>query len=443
MLEEFIRFKTLFASPENRTIESLKKIYDDSEEMKKIIAELISPFLNEEVIGDKNILLKPNWVLHDRKDDDNICLRTNDAIIISILSFILQYKPRAVVIGDAPIQGCNWDAMISNRLSVNVNAMANEFNIPITIKDFRRTTFSPELNNPSIDRSPLSEYLIFDLGKNSHLESITSGKNEFRVTSYNPDRLIESHSQGIHKYCITKELFSADVIISLPKVKTHQKTGITCALKNLVGINGDKDYLPHHRIGGTGFGGDCYPGKNVLRLMSEYLLDEANRRQGKWSYKIFSLTSAIVWKLTKPSKLHHLSAAWHGNDTTWRMVLDLNKIALYGRSDGTISSDKQRVLFSFCDGIIAGQGDGPLKPEPHALGVISFTNNSHLNDYCMAILMGFEPENIPLLNSFSRLYNDDNYEIILDSYKVGVRQLKNISLKTLPAPGWVDHLIKC
>ena len=32
---------------------------------------------------------------------------------------------------------------------------------------------------------------------------------------------------------------------SLPKLKTHKKAGITCALKNLIGINGNKEYLPH------------------------------------------------------------------------------------------------------------------------------------------------------------------------------------------------------
>ena len=29
----------------------------------------------------------------------------------------------------------------------------------------------------------------------------------------------------------------ADIVISLPKIKSHQKTGITGAIKNLVGIN--------------------------------------------------------------------------------------------------------------------------------------------------------------------------------------------------------------
>ena len=65
----------------------------------------------------------------------------------------------------------------------------------------------------------------------------------------------------------------ADVIINLPKLKTHQKAGITCALKNLIGINGNKEYLPHHRIGGFELGGDCYPGSSDLKRALEFIHD--------------------------------------------------------------------------------------------------------------------------------------------------------------------------
>ncbi len=252
--------------------------------------------------------------------------------------------------------------------------------------------------------------------------------------------MAQSHRTGVHKYCITKELFEADVVISMPKVKTHQKNGITCALKNLVGLNGDKDYLPHHRIGGTGFGGDCYPGKNIFRLASEYLLDMANRRQGKFLYRPLVFLASVIWKLSNPKKVHHLSAAWYGNDTTWRMVMDLNKIAVYGKSDGTISKTPQRQLYSLCDGIIGGQGDGPLRPEPLPLGIISFTNHSGLNDICMATLMGFDYKKIPLLANQKINLTSIDTEIILDDVKVDLKELEKRSISTLPPPGWMEYL---
>ena len=48
----------------------------------------------------------------------------------------------------------------------------------------------------------------------------------------------------------------ADVVINLPKLKTHKKTGVTISLKNMVGINGYRNCLPHHTIGTPDASGD-------------------------------------------------------------------------------------------------------------------------------------------------------------------------------------------
>lgn len=438
---QFCNIVTLYSSQHERNLSFLQEHYSNITLLKEKIAIAGEGFLNKpELIKGEKILLKPNWVLHNRKPDDDICLRTNDAFILAAIEILLEQQPASIVIGDAPVQGCNWDEMISNELLAGINSLSEKYNILIRIKDFRRVTFDPTLNNPIKERNPLSDYLIFDLGKDSQLEPISSDKNIFRVTNYDPDRLAESHRKGVHKYCITKELFEADVVISMPKIKTHQKTGITGALKNLVGINGDKDYLPHHRIGGVGFGGDCYPGKNIFRLTAEYLLDMANRRQGKVLYKPLVFAAAVIWKLSNPKKVHDLAAAWHGNDTTWRMVLDLNKIAVYGKADGTISTEPQRTLFSLCDGIIGGQGNGPLVPDPLPLGIISFTNSSGLNDVCMGTLMGFDIDRIPLLKSaFKKIETDEN-TIFLNGEKVNLKELAKQSIETLPPPGWLEYL---
>ena len=440
-MKDFVKIVTLYSSQNERNLSQLKKHYSNIALLKDKIVSVGDGILNNpELIKGKKIMLKPNWVLHSRTPDDEICLRTNDTFILAALEIILEQKPSQILIGDAPIQGCNWDKMLSKDFRSGINNFSKKHNIPIIIKDFRRVTFNPELNNPIKERNPITEYLIFDLGECSYLETISTNKNIFRVTNYDPDRLAESHKKGVHKYCITKEIFESDIVISMPKIKTHQKTGITGALKNLVGINGDKDYLPHHRIGGTGFGGDCYPGNNVIRLGAEYLLDMANRRQGKLLYKPLLYSAAVVWKLSNPKKVHDLAAAWHGNDTTWRMVMDLNKIAVYGKSDGTISDNPQRSIFSLCDGIIGGQGNGPLKPEPLPLGIVSFTNNSGLNDICLATLMGFEYENIPQLANQKIDLSSTNIEVILNGRMVNIEDLLKESIETTPPPGWSSHI---
>ncbi len=440
-IESFVRIELLFVENKFKTINNLSNLYNDKSQLKDKIRKLGEGVLdNETKIKGKKVLLKPNWVYQNKVKEDEICLRTNDTFLLAALEVILEQKPAKVVIGDAPIQGCKWDKMLNHEFLHNCEELGIKNSIPIIIKDFRRVTFEPSLNNPIKERNPISDYLIFDLGNESFLESISSKTNIFRVNNYNPDRLDESHRKGVHKYCITKELFDADIIISLPKVKTHQKTGITCALKNLVGLNGDKDYLPHHRIGGQGFGGDCYPGKNYLRLWSEYALDKANRQQGKISYPIWVYLSLLLWKSSFPKKVHNLSAGWYGNDTTWRMVMDLNKVAIYGKTDGTIAKEPQRLLYSLCDGIVGGQGNGPLQPIPLPLGIICFSNNSPMNDICMATLMGFDFHQIALLQSAYFETQNQNIKITLNGIETTYQDLSAFSVSTIPPTGWMNYL---
>jgi uncharacterized protein (DUF362 family) len=440
-MKEFVKIELLCTEKQYRTIKYLSNFYTEKSLLREKIKKVGEGVLdNETLIKGKKILLKPNWVLHNQKEDDEVCLRTNDSFLFIALDVILEQKPAQIVIGDAPIQRCSWDKMLSKKFLAGLDVLSKKYNIPIIVKDFRRVTFDPSLNNPIKDRNPISDYVIFDLGKESYLESISSNKNIFRVTCYNPDRLGESHRKGVHKYCITKELFDADVIITLPKVKTHQKTGITGALKNLVGVNGDKDYLPHHRIGGKGFGGDCYPGKNYLRLWSEFALDKANRKHGKRVYDFWMYLSIILWKLSLPKKVHDLAAAWHGNDTTWRMVMDINKVAIYGKKDGTLSEEPQRTIYSLCDGIVGGQGNGPLNPTPLPLGFISFSNNSSMTDICMGTLMGFDIHQIPLLEAAHKDTINQQIDVTLNGEKTIYQNLSDFSISTIPPPGWIDYL---
>ncbi len=383
-------------------------------------------------------MLKPNWVKHSRNPEDEICLRTHDNFVLAVTKVILTMEPSLLIIGDAPIQGCNWDNMISGKLLKELNKLSDQYATPVQLKDFRRRTYRLSDNNPQSQLKPMSDYLIFDLGEESLLEPITvSGQSKFRVTNYDPDRMSSAHAPGVHRYCITNELFLADVIISLPKIKTHQKTGLTGALKNIVGLNGDKDFLPHHRLGGTRFGGDCYPGGSLLRYWSEIMLDKANRRQGKKIFWYWQKFSSLLWRLSLPGNEHNIAAGWHGNDTTWRMVADLNRIAEYGNADGTLSEKPLRKIFSLCDGIIGGQGDGPLEPIPFPLGIVSFTNNSLANDRAMSILMGLPIDKIPLLNSLP--YKETECEIQLNNKNIRMEELGQYALKALPPKGWVNY----
>ena len=138
--------------------------------------------------------------------------------------------------------------------------------------------------------------------------------------------------------------------------------------------------------------------------------------------------------------VHQMAAGWYGNDTTWRMVLDLNKIAVFGNLDGKIHPTPQRVVYSLCDGIIGGQGNGPLDPEPLPLGIISFSNHSYMTDICMAVLMGFDIKKIPLLSAAFELSGSQDVDIFLDKKAVSCNELKQFAVKTTPPLGWQQYL---
>lgn len=437
----FLNIYTVYDEETQRNIHLLSSLYHNHKFLFLTLEKILNGHLSINIKA-KRILLKPNWVYHYKRKTDWACLVTNENFILALLEVIVRYKPCSIVIGDAPIQSCIWEKLVSNEFLNRVKNLSEKHNIPIQIKDLRRTIFIPGRKILHNELNPLEEYVIFNLGYNSFLEPITYNKTKFRVTNYDSKKLEDSHKQGIHKYCISREIFDSDIVISLPKIKTHQKTGVTGALKNLVGINGDKDFLPHHRMGGTKRGGDCYPGGNILRYLSEQIVNKANKHRGKFEYLQLIRLASLFWRLSLPRKVHRLDAGWWGNDTTWRMVLDLNLIVYYGKTDGTVSDQPQRKVFSLCDGIIAGQGEGPLSPEPLPLGIISFTDNPAANDIAMVTLMGFDYKKFPLLTESYKLFNFYDVNLKLNDKFIKLNDLNKYSIPTMPPGGWKDYLLQ-
>jgi hypothetical protein len=90
-----------------------------------------------------------------------------------------------------------------------------------------------------------------------------------------------------------------------------------------------------------------------------------------------------------------INGGWSGNDTCWRMVHDLYRAVLYARSDGTLATDRRRLPLTIVDGLVAGEGDGPLRPDPRNAGILMVGYEAPWLDYFGALLMGYEPEKIP------------------------------------------------
>lgn len=346
------------------------------------------------------VVLKPNWVYHENSSGHGIdCLVTHASVLGAVLDMVLRGNPGKVVVGDAPIQGCDLLKLMDATGYSALKRHYAQLGAPVGWMDFRRTVLAnPEgVWDRQTNVRPFDEYVVFDLGSDSLLEPISMDAQRFRVTMYDPNLMRLTHAPGRHQYLLSREVVEADVVINLPKLKTHKKSCLTGALKNLVGINGNKDYLPHHRLGGSESGGDCYPGRNRFKLATEHLLDVANRQDGWPAFLLrqASLGSYALSRLTGGDR--NLEGSWYGNDTIWRTCLDLNRILLYGRPDGTLSELPQRKVLTITDAVVCGEGEGPLAPIPRTLGVLTLAMNPVAAEYFHAHLMGFDWRKIPLV----------------------------------------------
>ena len=328
------------------------------------------------------------------------CLITHPSILRAVIDYAALTRPKEIIVGDAPLQGCDFDVLVDWGVRAVVDWVRKQ-GVPVRLADFRRTTMRREGFALDVREGvqPLGDYVEVDLGDRSLLEPLSARSNRFRVTMYDPRKMIRHHRPGVHRYLVSRDALSADLVLNLPKLKTHKKAGITAALKNLVGINGNKDYLPHHRKGPVLLGGDNYEHLSVLKYMAEGLLDMANRHlQSRVLAR--ELNRLVYYLLVLDMKLGgagEVEGSWYGNDTVWRMCLDLNRILFYADVEGRLLDQPQRVELSLIDAIVAGEGEGPLKPEPHPLHALVASLNPAAADWVSALLMGFDPAKIPVI----------------------------------------------
>jgi uncharacterized protein (DUF362 family) len=348
------------------------------------------------------VLIKPNLVLHENEGPWGIePLVTSQPLIRAVVEGALRAGPSEVLVGDAPLQGCDFQRLLSvTGLGAWADGLMRLDPAFQGIRDFRRTTcvFVNGVRSAAEDLQPEERFILFDLGRNSLLEPVTDGRDAFRVTCYDPRLLATTHAPGRHRYLVAREVIEADVIINLPKLKTHKKAGITCALKNLIGINGNKEYLPHHRLGGSQTGGDCYPNYNMIKRALEFTADRENMTSSFVMAKVWhGIGRQFIRALRLTGDRVGADGSWSGNDTIWRTCLDLNRILLYGRPDGTMAGQPQRQVLHVVDAVVAGQGDGPLCPRPLPLGLILAGRNAAAVDRVGAHLLAYDPERLAIV----------------------------------------------
>lgn len=358
------------------------------------------------------VFILPNFVMHRRPSkslEEFYAKCTHSSVIRALLDYavIATGDPSLVSFGNAPIQACNYNVVAQETGAESITEFYQQVGNPnigphdLRLLITRWTRFGALIDKKVGDPS---QAVMVDVGKDSLLDELFRQENAYPlvcVGDYPPEETIFYHGVGKHIYAINRRILEADAIISVPKLKTHQKVGITCALKGTVGTIARKECLAHHRRGGPENGGDEYPRATLLRDMASSLADKAASGGTDVLSNMSRVVSKVLYRVLRTGPDGIMGGAWFGNDTAWRMTLDIARILRYARPDGTMSDIPQRQHLTLVDGIIAGEGEGPLTPRPRKTEVVLFSPDICAGDAACALVMGYDPRKIPLLkNSF-------------------------------------------
>jgi len=375
------------------------------------------------------VVVKPNLVLHEPaslKGSD--ALTTHGSIIRALVDYALLALrgDGEVVVADCPLQEADIETVLS---TTGLDAVLRHFRdvarMPVRFVDFRLDGMVLHPDGRISGRRKLSGdprgNVEVHLDATSLLEPITVAddrfgagyQNSFAVANYDASKTSGRHTPGRHAYLIPRTVLESDLFINVPKLKTHQKAGITVCQKNLIGINADKSYLPHYREGSADEGGDEYPYRNRLtawnRKVRKRFVDGTpalwKAGSGLWRLAKATLLSPRVLgkESTFVANAGVSGGAWHGNDTLWRTILDINRILFLADASGTLRTDRRRAYLAVVDGIVAGEGNGPILPRTRHDGVLLAGMDALAVDVVAARLMGLDWTAIPQLRQAAAL----------------------------------------
>jgi uncharacterized protein (DUF362 family) len=377
----------------------------------------------------QRVVVKPNLVFHRHYRGLGLeSLITSPELIRAVCDRVFEAVGRQgeVTVGDAPLQSCDWDRLITETGLAKWPEEYARQGYWLTLADFRKFA-STDLRG--LKHSPVARpgdpagYRAVDLGD----ASLHSGRDwrRYRVTNYDPAAMTSHHNQTTHEYLISGSVLAADALINLPKLKTHRKSGLTCALKNMIGINGSKDWLPHHTAGGTGEGGDEYPGRPAWKKLASWIVAHEETAAGLGAKAALNATRRIVYKagslLTGDARWE---GSWLGNDTLWRTIVDLNRIAYYAGKNGELHNSPQRTLLTIVDAIVAGEGEGPMAPAPVELGCLVGGYNPAAVEVAATRLAGWPEERLRHLTG----------AFALTRYPLASFQMRDVDVDCHPLP---------
>lgn len=327
-----------------------------------------------------SVFIKPNWVASRWREscphkDTLYSVITHPSVIEAVCDYVSEALKGSgrIIIGDNPSIDANFEELMT--FTGIRERLMKKYDVETEIKDLRPLVCDDLKNygkKNMMKHQPGDDTVRINLGR----ESLFFGINpeNFRGVFDEREDTITAHTGETQLYTFSKSLYDADVYISIPKLKTHQKIGATLNIKGLVGSISDKNQLVHWRTGYPEINGDEYPSKEA-------------------------------WEEGNNARVKH-RGSWPGNDTIWRMAVDL----YHGMMK------RERRYFSVIDGIVAGEGQGPFCPTSKNANTIIAGENLLAVDAAGVRYMGFSPEKIKYLDYFLEAHklSLNEIEIIYD-----------------------------
>jgi uncharacterized protein (DUF362 family) len=408
----------------------------------------------------KKILIKPNWVKHVHPDNETIwCLITHPSFIRVILDFIyIATKGNcSVTIGDSPVQEADFGRIVELSKLKELQSYFSAFELHFQVEDFRyeraiRNNDGIMIKTEFLSNDP-NKSIAINLSDKSLHKTIETDYKRNRVTNYNKTVMQSHHRPGHHEYLVSRTAIECDFFINIPKAKTHRKAGVTLSLKNLVGINCSKDWLPHHRQGAKSGHSDEYRDLFIFQWLGVYFTELSEMQDRILMRKAIFYLSRLFWKMhTTLSRIlnrkYYTEGSWYGNDTIWRTCLDLNRILLYSGKNGILEKKICRDYLTIIDGVLGGEKEGPLHPSKIESNFTVASLNPVIADYVATRAMGLDPLKIPIIKNAFNIpdypicaVHGNDIEVVSSSSELNglANNLKSIN-KFIPSEGWEKQI---
>lgn len=360
--------------------------------------------------GVDRVVIKPNLVLH--KPASTECTIKSLVVHASVLRPLIDYflvaaqklqRDIEVVVADTPLQSCDFERLCRQNGLTDLMEHYEGRGAPVRLLDLRNEWAVIDENfliqsRMDLPGDPLGSTII-NLGRLSLHYGQDEGRAPISIQDYEDSVTRIHHSGEVQEYRFSNTVLQSELLVNVAKLKTHAKAGVTLAMKNIVGANTSKDFLPHFRVGAPQKGGDEFARSSKYQLLIRSVRDLINKRMAGKSIPLLGRMKTLVQDVetakAKAGRGGIFAGAWWGNDTVWRTIVDINRAVVFGTHQGLVEETPQRKMICFLDGIWGMEGEGPIKGRDRYSGVIAFGDDPVEFDARSASLMGFDPASVP------------------------------------------------